>query len=225
MKFLFDFLPIILFFIAFRVADGHADSAARFATDHFGFMVSGGVVGPEEAPVLIATVVVVTATVVQIALFLVSRRKVDAMLWITFAIVTILGGATVWFHNPTFIKWKPSALYWATGIVFWLSDALFHKNLLKSAIGEQLEMPEAIWRRLNLAWIVFFAAMGFVNLYVAYNYSTSTWATFKVFGLTGFMFLFMLLQGLAVARHVRIVDEPVVALAPDDRPVAREERA
>lgn len=224
MKFLFDFLPIILFFIAFRVADGHADAAARFATDHLGFLVSGGVVGPGEAPVLLATIVVIAATVVQIASFLLARRKVDTILWITFAVVTVLGGATVWFHNPTFIKWKPSALYWATGVAFWLSETLFRKNLLKSALGEQLEMPAVIWRRLNLAWIVFFGAMGFVNLYVAYNYSTSTWATFKVFGLTGIMFLFMLLQGLAVARHVRIVEEPVTVLAASERTVVRGDR-
>ncbi len=222
MKFLFDFLPIVLFFIAFRVADGHADAAARFATEHFGFMVSGGVVGPGEAPVLLATAVVIVATGVQIALFLAARRKIDTMLWVTFAVVTVLGGATIWFHNPTFIKWKPSVLYWATGIVFWLSQSLFHKNLLKSVLGEQIEMPEAIWWRLNLAWVVFFGVMGVVNLYVAYNFSTSTWATFKVFGLTGFMLVFMLVQGFAVARHAKVIDEPPDAAG---RSAAREERA
>ena len=225
MKFLFDFLPIILFFIAFRVADGHADAAARFATDHLGFMVSGGVVGPGEAPVLLATIVVIVATAVQIVLFLLARRKIDTMLWVTFAVVTILGGATIWFHNPTFIKWKPSALYWATGIAFWLSESLFGKNLLKSALGDQLAMPEVIWRRLNLAWIAFFVVMGFVNLYVAYNYSTSAWATFKVFGLTGFMLVFMLVQGVVVARHVRLLDEPEPIRASSDRKATVEERA
>jgi intracellular septation protein len=207
MKLLFDFLPILLFFVAFRVADGHADAAARFASDHFGFMVSGGVVGPGEAPVLLATLVVVVATVVQIAIFLAMRRKIHAMLWVAFALVTVLGGLTVWFHNPTFIKWKPSALDWAMCIVLWGSQTLFHKNLLKSLVGEQIELPERIWQRLNVAWIAFFALMGLANLYVAYNYSTSTWATFKVFGLTGFIFLFTLAQGFAVARYVKIADE------------------
>ena len=108
----------------------------------------------------------------QIALLLLTRRKVDTMLWVTFAVVVVLGGATIWFHDPTFIKWKPSALYWAMALVFWISEALFHKNLLKSLLGDQIELPEAIWRRLNLAWIVFFALMGVVNLYVAYNFST-----------------------------------------------------
>jgi len=206
MKFLLDFLPIILFFGTFKLADAHADAAARFATDHLGFVVSGGVVGPAEAAVLLATIVVIVATLLQITLLLLLRRKVDTMLWVTFALVAVLGGATVWFHNPTFIKWKPSALYWAMAIGFWASQTLFGKNVLKSLVGEQLELPDGVWRRLNLAWIAFFGLMGIANLYVAYNYSTSTWASFKVFGLTGLMLVFMLAQGAYVARYVE--DEP-----------------
>ena len=202
MKFLLDFLPIILFFGTFKLADAHADAAARFATNHLGFAVSGGVVGPGEAAVLLATVVVIVATLLQIALLLAARRKVDTMLWVTFALVTVLGGATVWFHNPTFIKWKPSALYWAMAIAFWASQALFGKNVLQSLIGEQLELPAAVWQRLTFAWIAFFALMGVANLYVAYNYSTSTWASFKVFGLTGLMLVFMVIQGIYISRFV-----------------------
>ena len=202
MKLLLDFLPIILFFGTFKLADAHAEAAAKFATDHLGFAVSGGVVGPAEAAVLLATIVVIVATLMQVALLLVMRRKVDTMLWVTFLLVTVLGGATVWFHNPTFIKWKPSALYWAMAVVFWGSQALFDKNVLQSLVGEQLELPGRIWRRLNVAWILFFALMGIANLYVAYHYSTSTWATFKVFGLTGLMLVFMLAQGFYVSRHM-----------------------
>jgi intracellular septation protein len=206
MKFLLDFLPIILFFVTFKLADGHADAAARFATEHLGFAVSGGVVAPTEAAVLLATVVVIVATLLQITLLLALRRKVDTMLWVTFALVAVLGGATVWFHNPTFIKWKPSALYWAMAVVFAASQALLGKNVLKSLVGDQLELPDAIWRRLNIAWVAFFALMGIANLYVAYNYSTSTWASFKVFGLTGLMLVFMLAQGAYIARYVE--DDP-----------------
>jgi len=206
MKFFFDFLPIILFFGAFKLAEGHADAAARFATDHLGFAVSGGVVGPAEAPVLLATVVVIVATLLQIALFLAARRKVDTMLWVTFGLVTVLGGATVWFHDKTFIMWKPTALYWAMAAVFLASQALFGKNLLRSLVGEQLALPALLWRRLNLAWVAFFALMGVANLYVAYNFSTSTWASFKVFGLTGLMLLFMLAQGFYVAPHLKDVE-------------------
>jgi intracellular septation protein len=222
MKFLLDFLPIILFFGAFKLADLNADAAARFATEHLGFAVSGGVVGAGEAPVLLATVVVIAATLLQISFLLLTRRKVDTMLWITFALVTVLGGATVWFHNPTFIKWKPSVLYWAMGVVFWASQTLFGKNVLQSLLHEQLQLPGAIWQRLNFAWIAFFILMGLANLYVAYTFSTSTWATFKVFGLTGLMLVFMLAQGAYVARHVddeaEVESAPVPAPAPAPAP-------
>ena len=203
MKILLDFLPIILFFGMFKYAEGHADWAANFASSHLGFIVSGGVVGTEEAPVLLATVVVIVATMVQIGYLLASRRKVDMMLWITFVLVVVLGGATVWFHNATFIKWKPSVLYWAMGLSFWISQTFFNKNLLQTMVGEQLELPPAIWQRLNFAWIGFFALMGLLNLYVAYTFSTSTWASFKAFGATGLMFVFMLAQGLYLSRHIK----------------------
>ena len=141
MKFFFDFLPVILFFGTFKYAEGHADWAARFATDHFGFVISQGVVGPAEAPVLLATLVVIIATLVQVAVQLLRGKKVDMMLWVTFALVVVLGGATIWFHNATFIKWKPSVLYWVMALAFWVSQALFHKNLLETLIGEQLDLP------------------------------------------------------------------------------------
>ena len=202
MKLLLDFLPIILFFGAFKYAEGHADWAARFATDHFGFIVSGGVVGTEEAPVLLATVVAIIATCAQIAYLLARRRKIDMILWITFAIVVVLGGATIWFHNPTFIKWKLSVLYWTMGLAFWISQAFFQKNLLQSLMGDQLVLPAKVWQRLNVAWIAFYALMGLLNLYVAYNYTTSTWANFKVFGATGLMLVFMVAQGFYVSRYL-----------------------
>jgi intracellular septation protein len=208
MKLFFDFLPIILFFGVFKIADLNAEAAARYATEHLGFAVSGGVVGPNEAPVLLATVVVMIATLVQIALLLLARKKVDTMLWVTFGLIVVLGGATIWFHDPTFIKWKPSALDWAMALALWLSQALFGKNLLQALIGEQIELPRPVWQRLNVAWILFFALMGIANLYVAYNYSTSVWATFKVFGLTGLMLLFMLAQGFYISRYLKDDEDP-----------------
>ena len=210
MKILLDFLPIILFFGTFKYAEGHADWAARFASEHFGFIVSGGVVGTEEAPVLLATLVVIVATSAQIAWLLARRRKIDLMLWITFVLVVVLGGATVWFHNATFIKWKPSVLYWAMGLSFWVSQTFFNKNLLQTLIGKQLVLPVPVWQRLSIAWITFFALMGVLNLYVAYNYSTSTWASFKAFGATGLMLLFMVGQGFYLNKHLQpdAADDP-----------------
>ena len=217
MKFLFDFLPIILFFGTAKYAENHLEWAARFATDNFGFIVSGGVVGTEEAPALLATVVVIVATTVQIGYLLMRGRKVDLMLWVTFVLVIVLGGATIWFHNPDFIKWKPSVLYWAMGLSFWISQTIFRKNLLQTLVGEQLDLPARAWQRLNVAWIAFFGLMGLLNLYVAYSFSTSTWASFKAFGATGLMLAFMLAQGLYMSRHIK--PEPgSVAPAPEQQP-------
>ena len=211
MKILLDFLPIILFFTTFKYAEANKEWAARFASEHFGFIVSGGVVGVAEAPVLLSTVVVIIATFTQIALMLARGKKIDMMLWVSLALVVVLGGATIWFHNETFIKWKPSVLYWAMGLAFLVSQALFGKNLLKALMGEQLELPGAIWQRLNLAWIGFFALMGLLNLYVAYNFSTATWVDFKLFGGMGLMLLFTLAQGLYLSRHMKPEAAPAEA--------------
>ena len=203
MKILFDFLPILLFFGTFKYAEGQKEWAARFASEHFGFLVSGGVVGTSEAPVLLATLVVIIATLAQISFLLARGKKIDMMLWISLGLVVVLGGATVWFHNETFIKWKPSVLYWAMGASFWISQTFFHKNLLQALIGEQLELPAGVWQRLNFAWIAFFALMGLLNLYVAYSFSTSTWVNFKLFGGIGLMLLFTLGQGVYLSRHIK----------------------
>ena len=202
MKLLLDFLPIILFFVTVKYAEGNKEWAARFASEHFGFLVSGGVVGATEAPVLLSTLVVIAATLVQIAAMLLRGKKIDLMLWISLALVVVLGGATVWFHNATFIKWKPSVLYWAMGLSFWISQTMFKKNLLQTLIGDQLELPVPVWQRLNVAWIAFFGLMGLLNLYVAYTYSTSTWASFKAFGATGLMLVFMVAQGFYLNKHL-----------------------
>ena len=202
MKLLFDLLPIILFFAAFKYGDAHKDWAAQFATQHFGFLVSGGVVGPGEAPVLLATVVVIVATLAQVAGLLVRGRKVDLMLWVSLGLVAVLGGLTIWLHSETFIKWKPTLLYWVMGSAFALAPPLFGRNLLKVLLGEQLQLPAAVWARLNVAWVVFFAAMGALNLWVAYSFSTESWVNFKVFGATGLMLVFTVAQGLYLSRHL-----------------------
>lgn len=202
MKLLLDFLPLILFFGTFKYAEGHADAAAAFATQHFGFLVSGGQVGPQEAPVLLATVVVMIATLLQALLLKLRGQKIDLMLWISLALVVVLGGATIWFHSETFIKWKPTGLYWAMALTLWLSLAVFGKNLIQAMLGAQLKLPDAIWATLNRAWVLFFAAMGVVNLYVAYNFSTSAWANFKVFGVTGLILVFTVAQSVYLGKHL-----------------------
>ena len=202
MKLLLDFLPILLFFGTFKYTESHKEWAATFATEHLGWIVAGGTVGIAEAPVMLATVVVVLASLAQVAWLKARGKKVDLMLWISLALVVVLGGLTVWLHSEAFIKWKPTGLYWAMGLSFLVSQTLLGKNLLKLMIGEQLQLPDAVWRRLGLAWVVFFAAMGVLNLWVAYNFSTSTWVNFKLFGGIGLMLLFTLGQGLYISRHL-----------------------
>ena len=164
MKLLLDFLPILLFFGTFKYTESHKEWAAAFATEHLGWMVAGGTVGTTEAPVMLATVVVVIASLVQVAWLKARGKKVDLMLWISLTLVVVLGGLTVWLHSETFIKWKPTGLYWAMGLSFLISQTLLGKNLLKLMMGEQMQLPDAVWQRLGLAWVVFFAAMGVRSL-------------------------------------------------------------
>jgi len=214
MKLVFDFLPIVLFFGTFKFAERDAQAAADFATAHFGFLVSGGVVGPTEGPVLLATLVVIVATLAQIAFLLARGKKIDVMLWISLALVTVLGGATVWFHNETFIKWKPSVLYWAMAMSFWISQVVFRKNLLHTLMGGQLELPEHVWRTLTRAWFGFFGLMGILNLYVAYSFSTDVWVNFKLFGSLGLMLLFTLAQGVYLSRHLKPSEDGTAETGP-----------
>lgn len=207
MKMLLDFLPIILFFATFKYAESNKDWAAAFASDHLGFIVSGGVVGVAEAPVLLSTVVVIVATLLQIVYLKARGHKIDTMLWVSLALVTVLGGATIYFHNENFIKWKPTGLYWVMGAAFLFSQLIFRKNLLQSLMGSQLQLPTPVWNKLNIAWVVFFAVMGALNLYVAFNYSTDAWVNFKLFGGMGLMVVFTVAQGLYISKHV-LPDEP-----------------
>jgi intracellular septation protein len=137
-----------------------------------------------------------------------TGRRVDAPLWVSLALVVELGGATVWFHSETFIKWKPSVLYWFMGLTLWVAHTLFRRNLLKVLMGEQLDLPAVVWQRLNFAWVAFFAFMGLLNIYVAYSFSTDTWVDFKLFGGIGLMLVFTVGQGVYLSRHLRDTDSP-----------------
>lgn len=203
MKLVLDFLPLLLFFGVYMLAGRNVEWATSFANQYFGGLVSGGVIRPEEAPVLLATISVIAGTLFQVSALKLMRRKIDAMLWVTLVLVVVLGGATVWFHNPTFIKWKPSGYFWAMAVGLWVSRVIFKKNVLLTLMGGQLELPEPVWQRLYIIWIAFFSFMGFLNIYVAYSYAESTWVTFKVFGITACMFLFMVAQFVFFSRHMK----------------------
>ena len=203
MKLLFDFLPIALFFGMFKYAEGNKDWAASTATEWLGFMVSGGVVGPAEAPVLLATVVVIIATLAQIVWLKLRGQKIDLMLWVSLALVTLLGSATIYFHSENFIKWKPTVLYWVMGAALLVGQLAFGKNGIKSLMGAQMNLPDSVWRSVNFSWVGFFAVMGVINLWVAYNFSTSTWVNFKLFGSMGLMLLFILAQAFFLNKHIK----------------------
>jgi len=207
MKLLLDFLPLVFFFATYKIAGSNADAAAAFATHWMGGWVSGGVVGPKEAPVLLATVVVIAATLLQVAWMKLNRRKIDLMLWISLAMIVVLGGLTVWYHNETFIKWKPSVAFWLMGLVFWGSQTFFHKNLLRQTLGAELDLTDKVWQRLNFAWVAYFGLMGLVNLWVVYSFSTDAWANFHTFGTSALSVVFVIGQGLYLSRHL----EPVAA--------------
>lgn len=173
MKFLFDLFPIILFFVAYKLAG-----------------------------IFTATAVAIAATFGQIAWVWYRHRKVDNMLWVSLGLIVLFGGATLIFQNPTFIKWKPTVLYWLFATVLLGSQLVAKKNLIKSMMQKQVELPEPVWTRLNLSWIGFFATMGGVNIYVAYNYAEETWVNFKLFGILGLMLVFVLLQGVMLSRYI-----------------------
>jgi intracellular septation protein len=212
MKVFLDFLPILLFFGTFHYTESHADWAADFATRHLGFL-AGGAVAPTEAPVMLATVVVIIASLLQVLYLKATRQKVGLMLWISLALVVVLGGLTIWLKSDTFIKWKPTGLHWAMAAALWAGPVFFGKNLLRKMMGDQLQLPDPIWQRLNWAWVLFFAGLGVLNLVVAYNFSTHTWVSFKAFGTIGLMLVFVLAQGLYLGKH--IIDDPAAAKGQD----------
>jgi intracellular septation protein len=203
MKILFDFLPIALFFGMFKYAENHRDWAASTASEWLGFMVAGGTVGPNEAPVLLATLVVMLATLAQVLWLKVRGQKIDLMLWVSLALVVLLGGATIYLHNENFIKFKPTLLYWLMGGSLLAGQLLFKKNGIQALLGAQMEVPDKVWRTVNISWIVFFAVMGVLNLWVAFTFSTSTWVSFKLFGSMGLMLIFVLGQAVYLNQHAK----------------------
>lgn len=198
MKILFDLLPVILFFAAYKFAGHDPQSAHELASRVFG---SG--IETAQAPILIATAVAILATMGQIAWVWLRHRKVDTMLWISLAIIVVFGGATLLFHNPTFIKWKPTALYWLFAGVLAGAELLFRRNLIRRMLEAQVRLPDQVWGRLNHAWAAFFFMMGCLNLYVAYSFSEEAWVNFKLFGGMGLMLLFVVGQGFYLSKHIQ----------------------
>lgn len=177
MKLLFDFFPIVAFFVAYKLYD-----------------------------IYVATIVIIAATSIQLGTHWLKHRRVEKLHVITFALVILLGGATLALRDETFIKWKPTIVNWLFAAVFLGSQFIGKRPLIARMAGNNLVLPAAIWTRLNLGWVAFFVTLGLANLFVAYNFDTDTWVNFKLFGLMGLTLAFVIAQGIYLAPHVKIQD-------------------
>jgi intracellular septation protein len=201
MKFLFDLFPVILFFITLKIAEKTADASLVLSK----ILTSLGItatVQPSLVPIMLATVAVIIGSIIQIIWAKLKFKKVDKTLWMSAILVTILGGMTLYFQNDAFIKWKPTLLYWIFTVALLLGQWVWQKNIIKSMMGKEIKLPEMIWIKLNYAWAIFFAGLGFLNLYVAFNFSIDTWANFKLFGTMGLMFTFIIIQSLIINQYL-----------------------
>ena len=175
MKMLLDFLPIIIFFIVYKAT----------------------------GDIIIATAVLIPATLLQMLYTWIKTHKIETMQLVTLALVVLLGGATVLFQDKTFIQWKPTVVNWLFGLAFLGSQFIGQKTIVERLMGSNIELPAFAWRSLNIAWVIFFILMGITNLYVAYNFSEEAWVNFKLFGMLGITLIFILGQGLYLSRHIQ----------------------
>lgn len=181
MKLLYDLFPLLLFFAAFKLYD-----------------------------IYVATAVAIAATVVQVGVQWVKQRRLETMPLVTLGILVVFGGLTLALRDDTFIKWKPTLVYWVLGAMVLGSQWIGQTPLIERLLGKQIALPRAIWARQNLSWGLFFLALGALNIYVAFYFRPDLdavarqeiWVNFKVFGLLGLTLLFMLAQGALMARHM-----------------------
>ena len=210
MKLLVDFFPIILFFVSYHQAN---------------FLINNTFIGslldtskPEVIQAtIVATGVAIVASFVQVSYHWIQTRKFEKMHLFSLALITVLGGLTIMFGNPDFVKWKPSALNWVFAAVFFISFFIGEKTLVERAMGNQIELPDTVWNRLNMAWVVFFIISGLANYYVAFHYGLEldektrmdTWVDFKLYGLMGLTLVFIILQAIYLTRHITPEDEAI----------------
>jgi len=171
MKFLYDLFPVILFFIFYKIYD-----------------------------IYIATAILMAATYTQIILLYIFKKKIEKILIFTAIILTIFGGMSLFFQNPVFIMWKPSIIYWAFGLIILIANKFYNKNLIEMSLGSQVKLKNEYWQNLSYSTALFFISLGFLNIYIAQNYSENTWVNFKLFGMTSLLFLYIILITLYIAK-------------------------
>jgi intracellular septation protein len=185
MKLLYDFFPILLFFVAYKVFEDPAQ--------------------PQRA-ILVATAVAIVATAVQVGVYWWREHRVERMHLVTLALILVLGGATLLLNDEIYIKWKPTVVNWLFALVFLTSQFVGRAPVTRRLMEGNIQLPDGVWTRLNLSWVGFFFVLGLANLYVVYSFDTATWVNFKLFGLIGLTLLFALGQGLYLARYIK--EEP-----------------
>ena len=178
MKLLFDFFPVVLFFVVYKMQDD----------PHQGFMY--------------ATAAIIVATAVQVAVMWFRERRVEKMHIAVLAIVVVFGGITLALDDPIFLKWKPTIVNWLFAVVFLGSQFIGAKNVVCRLMESKVQLPDPVWTRLNTSWVLFFVFCGALNLFVVYNFDTDTWVDFKLFGLMGITLVFVLGQGFYMMRHM-----------------------
>jgi len=179
MKLLFDFFPVIFFFVAYKF---------------FGIFA--------------ATVVAMIASALQLGWDWYKNRRFEFTYVVTFMLIFVLGGATLISHNDMFIKWKPTAIYWVLALFFYGSQFIGKQSVIQRLIGTKMVLPNDVWKRLNTSWILFFLVVGALNLFVIYNFSTNFWVNFKLFGVLGMTILFGFLQSLYISKYL-VADDAV----------------
>lgn len=178
MKQFLDFLPLIVFFVFYKMYDIYTGTWA-----------------------------LIIATGIALIYSWYKYRKVEKMTLVTFIMVAVFGSLTIYFHNPEFIKWKVTIIYALFAIALLFTQFVMNKILIQSILGKEIALPMSVWARLNVAWSLFFIACGLLNIYVAFWLSESAWINFKVFGLTAMMLVFTLLSGVYIYRHMQPQDK------------------
>lgn len=211
MKLLFDFFPILLFFGVFKIGESNKQASYEIVSSLVGGFMADGGLSVDQGPIMLATLVAIVASVLQFAYVKLRGKKIDFMLWLSFIVIVVLGSLTIYLHNDTFIKWKPTIIYWLQASAFLIGLFVFKKNLLRELMGAQIKLPDQVWDRMLYAWAAAFTLIGAVNLFVAfviYKDDTSAWVSFKLFGLTGILFVFIIAQTIYLTKYLQ--DEPAV---------------
>ncbi len=196
MNFLLDFSPIIAFFAVYQVAAHHAEWIPQAL---LGLLP----VTPGEStfPVIWATAVAILATFIQLAIYLICKKKIEPTFWLSLVVIVIFGSLTIYFNNGLFIQWKPSILYWLmAGILIFAR--LTHRNFAKTIMSKgEISMSEKAWRQLQDMWIVLLTLFGVINLAVVYTTSMDTWVNFKLYGLFALTIVFTIVTVIFVTKQ------------------------